>query len=62
VSRLCEFDFSDGAECAETAVANIAEHWYCAEHYDVWMAYYRRSFATNGEKFDERMFREAWEK
>lgn len=52
--RLCEFDFSDGAECVEVAVANIGDKWYCAEHYDSWMAYYRRQYAANGMKLDER--------
>ena len=40
--KLCQFGFSDGAECLEVAVANIGNLWYCAEHYDNWIAYYRR--------------------
>ena len=55
--RICDFAFSDGAECLKPAVANISVWWYCAEHYDTWIDYYRRHFAANGEKFDERILK-----
>ena len=45
--KHCCFSFSDGAECVELAVANIGERWYCAEHYDTWIEYYRRAL-NNG--------------
>ena len=41
-SRICQ-DFSDGSECLKPAVTSILHCWYCAEHYDGLMAYYRRT-------------------
>jgi hypothetical protein len=43
VRRLCDYNFSDGdgSNCLKIAVGNIGLQWYCAEHYDRWMHYYR---------------------
>lgn len=51
--RLCEFGFSDGVECLEAAVANIGERWYCAEHYDNWIGYYRRHLDSGWASFPD---------
>jgi len=63
VRKLCQFGFSDGEECPEVAVANIGDRWYCAEHYDSWIGYYRRRLlegdpTLNPNKFDDEGFKE----
>jgi hypothetical protein len=50
MTHLCEFQFSDGAECLKTATASIENRWYCAEHFDAWMRYYHRAFHIYGNE------------
>jgi hypothetical protein len=58
VPRLCQFQFSDEVLCLEPAKASIGERWYCAEHYDVWIEYYRRDFARNGNEIAKQALKE----
>ena len=46
--KLCQFNFSDGSECVKPACASIGSRSYCAEHYDVWIDYYRRHLYDEG--------------
>jgi hypothetical protein len=59
VRKLCQFEFSDGVECLEPAVASMCQQWFCAEHYDVWMEYYRRRLITNdgNDQFAKKVLR-----
>ena len=60
--KLCELEFSDGVECLKIAVATLGGRWYCAEHYDGWIRYYRHRL-INGDgvkhKHDGPEFEEA---
>ena len=49
--KVCQFGFSDGAECLKPAKANIGTRWFCAEHYDNWLDYYRHLLSVGGTKF-----------
>ena len=36
-------------KCQKEAVSNIGTCWYCAEHYDVWIEYYRDVLEHNND-------------
>ena len=44
--------------CERPAVAKIGDRWYCAEHYDGWLRWYRMMFDKFGGEFYGRILKE----